>query len=144
MATAQAAGYSGTPLAKKLGIRPGDRVALLHAPAAFEGALADLPADVRPVRAPRGKARFDVVVLFVADAAALRARRPRALARMDPHGALWVSWPKKSSPLFRDLTEDGIRAAALAAGVVDNKVCAVDETWSGLRLVVRVADRPKR
>ena len=74
----------------------------------------------------------------------MRARLARALQRLDPHGALWVSWPKKSSPLYRDLTEDGIRAAALAAGVVDNKVCAVDADWSALRLVVRTADRPKR
>jgi hypothetical protein len=136
------AGYSGTPLAKKLGIKPGHRVALLGAPRGFKDALEGLPADVQPVRDPRGKSRFDVVVLFVADAAALRTRLPRALERMDPHGALWVSWPKKTSPLFRDLTEDGIRAAGLKAGVVDTKVCAVDEDWSGLRLVVRLADRP--
>ena len=141
---ADSAGYSGTPLAKKLGIEPGHTLALLNAPADFERALAGLPAGVDPVRDPRGKARFDVVVLFVEDAAALGARLPRALARMDAHGALWVSWPKKSSPLFRDLTEDGIRAAGLAAGVVDTKVCAVDQDWSGLKLVVRVADRPKR
>ena len=139
-----AAGYSGTPLAKKLGIKPAHTLALLDAPDGFERMLAGLPADVEPVRDPRGKARFDVVVLFVGDAAALRARLPRAVERTDPHGALWVSWPKKASPLFRDLTEDGIRSAGLAAGMVDNKVCAVDADWSGLRLVVRTADRPKR
>jgi hypothetical protein len=137
-------GYSGTPLAKKLGIKPGHRVALMNAPEYFERALRGLPADVTPTRDPGGRSRFDVVVLFVPDAAALRARLARALQRLDPHGALWVSWPKKSSPLYRDLTEDGIRAAALAAGVVDNKVCAVDADWSALRLVVRTADRPKR
>jgi hypothetical protein len=136
------AGYSGTPLARKLGIREGHRVALLHPPRGFADLLEGLPEGVAPVTDPRGQAPFDVVVLFTPDAAALEKEFGRALKLMDPHGGLWISWPKKSSPLYRDLTEDVIRAAALAAGVVDNKVCAVDETWSALRLVIRVADRP--
>ena len=145
---AKAAGYSSTPLARKLGIEPGDRLALLNAPDDFEDALEGLPGDVVPQRDPRGqtrgKPRFDVVVLFVPDASTLSRELGRGLDRIEPDGALWVSWPKKSSARFRDLTEDGIRAAGLAAGVVDNKVCAVDADWSGLRLVVRVADRPSR
>ncbi len=136
------AGYSGTPLARKLGIRDGHRVALLRAPPGFESLLEGLPASARVVRDPRGRGPFDVLILFVPDRDALERRFPPALERMDPHGALWVAWPKKSSPLFRDLTEDGVRQVALPTGVVDNKVCAVDGDWSGLRLVLRVENRP--
>ena len=138
------AGYSGTPLAKKLGIKAGHRVALLNARRGFEAALEGLPAPVELVRDPRGRGPFDVVVLFTPDSGALRKGLGRAAELTDPDGALWVSWPKKSSPLFKDLTEDGIRAAALPTGLVDVKVCAVDADWSGLKLVVRVENRPRR
>lgn len=138
------AGYSGTPLAKKLGIEDGHRVALLRPPPGFRALLEGLPASVEPEVDPRGKGPFDVLVLFAPDAAALEQRIPAALKRMTPEAALWVSWPKKSSPLFRDLTEDGVRAVALPLGLVDMKVCAVDQDWSGLKLVVRVENRPKR
>jgi hypothetical protein len=138
------AGYSGTPLARKLGIKEGARVALLHPPRGFLDLLGDLPPDVQPVTDPRGKGPYDVIVLFTPDEAALRKHLGRALKLLDPNGGLWVSWPKQSSRLFRDLTEDGIREVALPLGVVDNKVCAVDDDWSGLRLVVRLENRPSR
>lgn len=134
-------GYSGTPLAKKLGIKDGHRVALLKPPRGFAGTLEGLPAGVRPVADPRGRGPFDVVVLFVPDAAALRAGLVRAASLVPADGALWVSWPKRGSALFRDLTEDGIRALALPLGLVDVKVCAVDADWSGLKLVVRRENR---
>jgi hypothetical protein len=143
---AATAGYSGTPLVKKLGIEAGQRVALLQ-PAlhgGFRALLVGLPAGVKPVSDPRGRGPFDLVVLFAPDVASLRARLEPALRTLDPDGALWVSWPKKSSARFRDLTEDGVRAAALPLGLVDVKVCAVDEDWSGLKLVVRRENRPSR
>ena len=138
------AGYSGTPLAKKLGIKEGHRVALLHPPRGFEDLLEGLPSAVQLARDPRGRGPYDVVVLFTADTAALKQDLARASRLMDTDGALWVSWPKKSSARFRDLTEDGIRAVALPTGLVDVKVCAVDDDWSGLKLVVRLANRPRR
>src|SRR5262249_1862183 len=102
-----------------------------------------LPAGVELVADPRGSGPFDVIVLFAPDTAALEQKLPRARKLLEPSGGLWVAWPKKSSPLFRDLTEDGIRALVLPTGLVDHKVCAVDADWSGLRLVVRVANRPR-
>jgi hypothetical protein len=139
-----AAGYSGTPLARKLGIKEGHRVALLHAPRGFRALLEGLPSAVGLVDDPRGKGPYDVVVLFVPDQASLRKGLARAAKLTDTDGALWVSWPKKSSPLFKDLTEDGIRAVALPTGLVDVKVCAVDQDWSGLKLVLRLEKRPSR
>ena len=138
------AGYSGTPLVKKLGIKPGHRVALLKPPRGFGALLEGLPADVKPVTDPKGRGPRDLIVLFAPDMASLRTRLAPALRTLDPAGALWVCWPKKSSALFRDLSEDGVRAAALPVGLVDVKVCAVDEDWSGLKLVVRLENRPKR
>jgi hypothetical protein len=136
------AGYSGTPLFKKLGIGEGHRVALLHPPRGFTALLEGLPASAALSTDPRGKGPFDVVVLFVGDRAALEKDFSRAHRLIPPGGALWVSWPKKSSRLFKDLTEDAIRAVALPTGLVDVKVCAVDEDWSGLELVVRLENRP--
>ena len=133
-----AAGYSGTPLARKLGIKEGHRVALLSPPSGFASLLEDMPASARLVVDPRGKGPFDVVVLFARDTAALRGKLARGTQLIPPDGALWVSWPKKSSPLFQDLTEDGIRGVALPTGLVDVKVCAVDADWSGLKLVEKV------
>jgi hypothetical protein len=138
------AGYSGTPLWKKLGIKPGNAVVLVDAPAGFEDLLAGLPEDVKLGRAGRSKTLVDVQVVFVKDRAALAKRFASATARMKPDSGLWFAWPKKASGVKTDVTEDVIRDVALAAGLVDNKVCAVDETWSGLRVVVRVKDRPRR
>jgi hypothetical protein len=132
-------GDSVTPLAAKLGISPGTKVAIMNAPRGFEEML-DAPEAV-VVRGYRGKTTCDVVLLFCAKAADLRQGFVKARERMSESGGLWVAWPKKASGIETDLSEDDVREHGLAAGLVDNKVCAIDEVWSGLRLVVRVADR---
>ncbi len=133
------AGYSGTPLPKKLGIKEGAEVAFPGAPAEFERALGELPAAVRIKRAARGP--LDVVVLFVRRRSEL-ARRIDPLARaVHPDGGLWIAWPKRASDVPTDMTEDIVRELGLPLGMVDNKVCAIDETWSGLRLVWRRENR---
>ncbi|MBW3534023.1 MAG: DUF3052 domain-containing protein [Gemmatimonadetes bacterium] len=138
------AGYSGTPLARKLGIEEGHRLAVLGAPAHFR-ALLDLPADTRLDADPPADAEpYDVVVAFAPDREALHERFPRGHALLDPHGGLWIAWPKQSSPLATGMRESDVRSTGLAAGLVDNKICAVDGDWSGLRFVVRVEDRPAR
>jgi hypothetical protein len=139
---AVAAGYSGTPLPRKLGIREGDRVALLRAPEDFGATLGPLPQGVRVLRRAAGP--LDVVVAFVSARADLERRLPRLAAAIRPAGGLWIAWPKRASGVPTDVTEDVVRAAGLAAGLVDNKVCAVDEVWSALRLVYRLRDRPAR
>jgi hypothetical protein len=136
-------GYSGTPLPRKLGIKPGQRIAFLDAPAEFVVALGELEEGVA---APRTTARgpLDLVVAFFTERGRLLARLPKLVAALDPDGALWIAWPKKAARVPTDVTEDVVRELGLAAGVVDVKVCAIDATWSGLKLVVRVADRPAR
>jgi hypothetical protein len=124
------AGYSGTPLSKKLMIKEGRRVALISAPDEFETLLDPLPDSVRISRTGKGEA--DVIVLFVKSHAELLKRWKSAAARLADGGAFWVSWPKKASGIVTDLNEDRIRDVGLADGLVDYKVCAVDETWSGL------------
>ena len=131
-----AAGYSGTPLPKKLGIKPGHRVLLLSAPEPFE---LDLPEDVKVGRAARGKA--DVIVSFHTERADLARRMPKLREAMEPAAGLWIAWPKRASKLPTDLTENVVRELALANALVDNKVAALDEEWSGLRLVIRLKDR---
>ncbi len=132
-------GYSGTPLPRKLGIAAGCRLALLGAPEGIEALLDPLPDGVRVMR--RVAPELDVAVLFVDSAARLTRRLPAVRAAMTPAGGLWVAWPKRASGVPTDVTEDVVRDAGLAAGLVDNKVCAIDATWSGLRLVTRRADR---
>jgi hypothetical protein len=135
-----AAGYSGTPLPKKLGIKPGHRVLLLSAPEQFErGTLGELPDGVKIARRLSGKA--DVIVSFHTERRDLAARIPKLRAAMEPAAGLWIAWPKRASKVPTDLTEDVVRELALANVLVDNKVAAVDETWSGLRLVIRLRDR---
>jgi hypothetical protein len=134
-------GYSGTPLPRKLGIKAGHRVLLADAPAGFlPEALEPLPDDVTMDDKPDG-ASYDVIVAFCQDQAAMTEGFGLWRSLLDPAGGLWIAWPKKSSGVPTDLTENVVRDKGLAAGVVDNKVCAIDDTWSGLRLVVRVADR---
>ena len=129
------AGYSGTPLAKKLGITEGRSVALVGAPPAFaETALADLPAGVSIK--PKAAAA-DVVIAFFTRRADLERRVVALGKHVFPAGGLWIAWPKRSSGVRTDITEDTIRDIALPLGLVDNKVCAIDDTWSGLRLVWR-------
>jgi hypothetical protein len=132
------AGYSGTPLPRKLGIRPGHTVLLDGAPPAFT--LDDLPPDV-VLHRRAGRGPYDVVLCFCIDQARLRARWPALHSRTTPAGALWIAWPKRSSGLPTDLDENVIRDFALAHGRVDVKVCAVDDVWSGLKHVIRKADR---
>jgi hypothetical protein len=137
-----AAGYSGTPLARKLGIKPDARVALIGAPEAFEATLAGLPEGVR-IRRRLGGGPLDVIVAFHSRRSMLERRLPRLSAALDPAGGLWIAWPKRASGVPTDVTEDVVRDLGLAAGLVDNKVCAIDSVWSGLRLVYRLRDRPR-
>ncbi|HEX7291388.1 MAG TPA: DUF3052 domain-containing protein [Conexibacter sp.] len=137
----QAAGYSGTPLPRKLGIRAGQRIAFLDAPPAFAEALGELPEGVGGPRASLRGGPLDLVVAFFVERKALERRLPRLIAALDPAGALWIAWPKRAARVETDLTEDVVRELGLAAGVVDVKVCAIDATWSGLKLVIRVKDR---
>lgn len=138
---AKAAGYSGTPLPQKLGIKAGHRVALLGPPPGFTATLGKLPAEVVTLGGLEGDP-FDVVVLFVVEKEHLDMAFSATARHLKPHGGLWVAWPKKVSGVLTDLTEDRVREVALAAGLVDNKVCAIDDVWSGLRCVYRLKDRP--
>jgi hypothetical protein len=137
------AGYSGTPLARKLGIKPRHRVGLVQAPPGFADTLDGLPDDVMLRTDLRGPAPFDVLVFFTTDRAALARAFADLAQRLKPAGGLWVAWPKRASGVATDLTEDVVRAVGLEVGLVDNKVCAIDDTWSGLRFVWRLADRPR-
>lgn len=136
---------TNTPLVRKLGIKAGHRVALVNEPPGFRRLLGELPADVVLCAVTEeSDDPFAVILFFVRELAELR-RCFAPLARcLAPAGGFWVCWPKKASGVVTDLTEDVIRAVALDGGLVDNKVCAVDPTWSCLRLVIRVKDRPKR
>lgn len=130
------AGYSGKPLARKLGLTPGMRALFRNPPRGYPKLLG----------APLGKAsgdRLDFIQAFVGDERDLRECLPALKKKLSPAGMLWVSWAKKTSPLFSGVTEDTVRAVALAAGLVDVKVCAVDDDWSGLKLVYRRKDRPE-
>ncbi len=138
-ATRAPAGYSGTPLVKKLGIKPGARLRALNAPEGLRGWLGALPQGARWLG--RGAKELDVVLLFATEERALRRRLPGAQAALTRAGALWLSWPKKTASITTDLTREPVRAAGLAAGLVDVKVCAISEDWSGLKFVVPVAKR---
>lgn len=134
-----AAGYSGTPTAQKLGIRPGLKVAVLNAPGTYERLVTSVPDGVELRSSLRGKC--DIVHVFVTREADLTKRIQAMRNAISPDGAIWVSWPKRASKLPTDLTEDVIRRVALAHQLVDVKVCAIDATWSGLKLVIPVAQR---
>ena len=130
-----AAGYSGTPLARKLGFKPGFAAAYVNAPAGFDALVGELPGDVRvrkQLRAP-----LDLIVCFVTARRELERRLPALRGALAPAGMLWVAWPKRASGVPTDMTEDVVREVALPTGLVDTKVAAIDETWSGLRLVIR-------
>ena len=129
------AGYSGTPLAAKLGIKPGSRVLPVASPSGYRALLGPLPEGVE--FAARLAANVDVVHIFATWRAVLRRELKRLRPKLRPDAAVWVSWPKKSSKVPTDITEDVIRAEALPLGLVDVKVCAVTDVWSGLRLVIR-------
>ena len=134
------AGYSGTPLATKLGIKPSGRLAVLGAPDGF--AIPDLPPGVEARTTARGP--VDVIVSFHTDRARLATRLPTLMRALHVDGGLWIAWPKKAARLATDITEDVVREVALPTGLVDVKVCAIDEVWSGLRLCLRRELRPGR
>ena len=133
------AGYSGTPLPQKLGIKPGTRLGLFEAPTGFDATLGALPDGVTMTRSLQGA--LDVAVFFTRSRTALEKRFAALAKAIAPAGSLWISWPKKASGKKTDLDENVVRAVGLEKGLVDVKVCAVDETWSGLKFVVRVKDR---
>jgi Protein of unknown function (DUF3052) len=137
-------GYSGTPLAKKLGIKDDFRVALLHVPDVVKSELREALGKCR-IQNNLGHAKrdLDFVFLFAKSRAALELELTPASKALAPASMLWISWPKKSSGVLTDLTEDVIRQSGLAAGLVDIKVCAVTEVWSGLKFVIPVKNRPK-
>jgi hypothetical protein len=137
--TPAAAGYSGTPLPRKLGIKPHARLGLIGAPHDFDEVLGELPPGVSIHRRARGT--FDVIVVFVQKRSELERRLPALKRALDQAGGLWVAWPKQSSGVATDLGEAMVRELGLGSGLVDNKVCAIDATWSGLRFVYRRADR---
>jgi hypothetical protein len=133
------AGYSGTPLVQKLGIKPDARVHFAHAPADFATNLGPLPAGVEQVG---GRASgLDFAILFITSRAALETQFAKLAARLTSVGMLWVAWPKKASGVATDLTENIVRDIGLTAGLVDTKVCAIDAVWSGLKFVYRLKDR---
>ena len=137
-----AAGYSGTPLSRKLGIVEGTTVVAIDAPREYGTLVAPLPMGARIVkREPRSPV---FVHLFSTSSAKLRTHLERLRRAIVPDGVVWVSWPKKTAKVETDITEDRIRDVALPMGFVDVKVCAVDDTWSGLKLVIRKELRPKR
>ena len=132
------AGYSGTPLAEKLGLKPGTVVAL-NEPKGFRKLLTDLPPGVRfTAKAEKDSA---AVLFFTTERKEVEKLLPRLMKQLAPAGMIWMAWPKKASGVATDLTEDVIRDTALPLGLVDIKVCAIDETWSGLKLVIRLENR---
>lgn len=132
-------GYSGKPLVEKLGIKADQRIAVVGAPPGYPTALGALPDGVK-VEGSRAK-ELDVILLFADRAASLEKAMPAAIARLQQAGMLWIAWPKKASGVSTDITEDVVRRVALASGVVDVKVCAITDVWSGLKLVRRLKDR---
>ena len=135
------AGYSGTPLIRKIGIKPGHRIHLHDHPASFLRDLGELPDAVKLEQ--RLSDSTDVMVCFVESEAELRKQFSRLTGKLAPDGMLWIAWPKRTSGRKTDLTEDVVRTVGLRTGLVDVKVCAIDEVWSGLKFVIRLADRPK-
>ena len=132
------AGYSGTPLYRKLGLSPGHRVYAAAAPANLAALLAGAPTDLEWLRR---LAAFDVALVFVTDKRALEREFARVATKLVNAGAIWIAWPKKTSGVPTDLSENIVRDIGLAIGLVDVKVCAIDATWSGLKFVRRLRDR---
>jgi hypothetical protein len=133
------AGYSGTPLVQKIGIKPGHQVVLRNHPPTFLRDLGKLPEGAAASERPKGAA--DVVVYFTEKRSALERDFPALAVKLQPAGMLWIAWPKKASGRPTDLTENVVRETGLGFGLVDVKVCAIDETWSGLKFVIRLKDR---
>jgi uncharacterized protein YvpB len=134
----QTAGYSGTPLAKKLGIKEGFKIALYNQPEHYFKFFIDFPADVKIIN---NKTKVDFIHYFTKEEKQLSKDISKLKNQIEQNGMIWISWPKKSSKVETDITEDVIRNIALKNSLVDIKVCAVDETWSGLKLVIPVKNR---
>jgi len=133
------AGYSGTPLTKKIGIKEGSRVALVNAPKDFQFEPKELPDNVEFIK---GSAKsLDIILFFVTTERALAKDFSKLSARLTANGMIWIAWPKKSSGVATDLTFERVQRIGLDAGLVDVKICAVDDTWSGLKFVYRLKDR---
>ena len=139
VAVAASSGYSGTPLPKKLGLKDGQRALFVAAPASLDEPLARAPAFTRLARL----APFDFALAFVSAQSALRHELDRLAPKLVDTGMIWIAWPKKGSGIATDMGEDDVRREAIARGLVDVKVCAIDATWSGLKLVRRVELRNK-
>jgi hypothetical protein len=136
------AGYSGTPLIQKIGIKPGHRIIVRNHPASFIKDLGKLPEGTQTAERVSGNA--NVIVYFTERLAELEKDFSRLAATLVSDGMLWIGWPKKASGRPTDLTEDIVRRVGLECGLVDVKVCAIDETWSGLKFVIRVKDRKSK
>ena len=136
------AGYSSTPLAKKLGIKEGSRIALVNAPKDFKSELGELPDKVEFVKRPT-KA-LDIVLFFVLSERELVRDFAKLAEKLATNGMIWIAWPKKSSGVTTDLSFEPVQRIGLDSGLVDVKICAIDETWSGLKFVYRLKDRPSR
>jgi len=132
------AGYSGTTLAKKLGIREGSRISLFNQPDYYFNLFTDFPTDVKIIK---GNSKVDFIHYFTKEEMQLIKDIAKLKSSIEQNGMIWISWPKKSSKVKTDITEDIVRNHALKNGLVDIKVCAVDETWSGLKLVIPVKER---
>src|SRR5262249_23383164 len=135
------AGYSGTPLAKKLGLKPNQRIALVNAPKDFTKVLGPLPENTSIVKRPNGP--LDLILLFVNREQTLTKQFPILANKLQSNGMFWVAWPKKSSGVATDLIFEKVQRIGLDCGLVDVKICAVDDVWSGLKFVIRLKDRKK-
>ena len=133
------AGYSQTPLAKKLGIKTGCKIQLIHQPKNYFELFSDFPSGIQFIK--NSKTKKDLIHYFTSDAESLKKDLPELKNEMEQNGMIWISWPKKSSKVQTAVSEDVVRNLALKTGLVDIKVCAIDETWSGLKLVIPVKDR---
>ncbi len=136
------AGYSGTPLVKKLGMKEGSRVALVNAPENFETELGELPDNVKLMKSTTKS--LDLILFFVLSEQVLARDFAKLAARLTCNGMIWIAWPKKSSGVPTDLTFEHVQRIGLDAGLVDVKICAIDDTWSGLKFVYRLKDRASR
>ena len=136
------AGYSGTPLVKKLGIKEDSRVALVNAPKDFQATLEDLPANVKFMKSTTRS--LDLILFFVLFERKLARDFKKLASCLTSNGMIWIAWPKKSSGVKTDLTFDNVQRIGLDAGLVDVKICAIDDTWSGLKFVYRLKDRASR
>jgi len=135
------AGYSGTPLPKKLGVKPNQRIALVNAPNDFAKVLGRLPENAAIVKRLNGP--LDLILLFVDREQTLTKQFPILANKLQSNGMIWVAWPKKSSGVATDLVFEKVQRIGLDCGLVDVKICAVDDVWSGLKFVIRLKDRKK-